>query len=65
MSTQTIPFHADIPARYTWNAPSVFQTAEAWEIEQKSIAADLPQLRQLAGRLADGPAVLAGALEAI
>ncbi|MCX6028969.1 MAG: oligoendopeptidase F [Chloroflexi bacterium] len=65
MSTQPIPSHADIPARYTWNAPSVFQTAEAWEIEQKSITADLPQLKRFAGHLADGPVILADALDAI
>ncbi|MCX7668598.1 MAG: oligoendopeptidase F [Anaerolineae bacterium] len=61
----TIRKHSDIAPQYTWNAESVFPTVEAWEAECVSIAADLPAVRAFAGRLAEGPAVLADALDAI
>jgi oligoendopeptidase F len=64
MPTHSIPSHADIPEHYTWNAPSVFPSSEAWEAELKSITADLPMLKRFAGHLADGPATLADAFEA-
>ena len=65
MTTNTIPAHSEIDPRYTWNAPSVFPTVEAWEDEVASVATDLTGLKQYQGHLADGPAVLADAMTAI
>ena len=65
MTTNTIPAHSEIDPRYTWNAPSVFPTVEAWEAECASVAADLAGLQQYQGHLADGPTVLADAMAAI
>jgi len=65
MTPNTIPAHSDIDPKYTWNAPSVFPTVEAWEAESASVAADLAGLQQYQGHLADGPAVLADAMVAI
>jgi oligoendopeptidase F len=71
MNEETIPARAEIPAReeipaqYTWNAPSVFESYAAWESESASITASLGDLGRFQGHLADGPAILADALEAI
>jgi len=60
-----IPLHAEIEPRYTWNGPSVFPSAEAWEAEFESVAGALPGLKQYAGHLADGPATLADAFDVL
>jgi len=65
MPTDTIPAHSEIDPRYTWNAPSVFPTVADWEAECAGIAESLLAVRAFAGRLADGPAILADALDAI
>lgn len=65
MPNKTIPAHSDIDPQYTWNAPSVFPSDEAWEAEYASVARDLAGLRAYQGRLAEGPAVLADAVAAI
>lgn len=57
--------HSEIEPKYTWNAESVFPTVEAWEAECASIAESLPAVAAFAGRLAEGPTVLADALDAI
>jgi len=53
-----------IPARYTWNAPSVFESDGAWEDEVTAFAESLSDFRVYQGRLQDGGGVLATALEA-
>lgn len=65
MPNQTIPAHSDIDPQYTWNAPSVFPSDEAWEAEYASVARDLAGLRAYQGCLAEGPAVLADAVAAV
>ncbi len=65
MSTKTIPAHSDIEPKYTWNAPSVFPTDEAWEAEYTSLASDMTGLKAYQGHLAEGPAVLADAVAAV
>ncbi|MCU0503469.1 MAG: oligoendopeptidase F, partial [Anaerolineae bacterium] len=65
MTQTTLPTHSEIDPKYTWNAPSVFPTVEAWEAECAGVAADLAGLQQYQGHLADGPAVLADAMTAI
>ncbi len=65
MSTTTIPAHSEIDPRFTWNEPSVFATPADWEAEYRDTAAALGDLKQYAGRLAEGPAVLAAAMAAL
>ncbi len=48
--------------KYTWNAESVFPSAEAWENELKQIIADTAKIKQYQGRLGEGPAMLFDAL---
>ena len=52
------------PAR-TWNAESVFPTVAAWEAEAQAVPAAVKNLAQYQGRLAEGPAVVADAFEAV
>jgi oligoendopeptidase F len=65
MTVNAIPAHSEIEPKYTWNAPSVFPTEDAWEAEFGRVAADLSGLRQYQGHLAEGPAVLVDAVAAI
>jgi oligoendopeptidase F len=50
------------PVERTWDAGSVFASVDAWEAELEAILADLPSLSRFAGRLGEGPSVLAEAL---
>jgi oligoendopeptidase F len=53
-----------VPDERTWDAESVFPSADAWEAELESILADLPKVTRFAGRLGEGSQVLAEALAA-
>ena len=64
MTEATIPARSDIAPEHTWNAPSVFESDEAWEREFTSISDSLPDLKAFQGRLGDGPAALADAMQA-
>jgi oligoendopeptidase F len=64
MPEVTLLSRSEVPAEYTWNAPSVFPSVEAWEAEFKSLAESLPDAARFQGHLADGPASLAEAREA-
>ena len=63
MRTDSIPAHSEIPPRYTWNAPSVFPSIEAWEAELASVVEALSELKPYQGHLADGPATSADAFD--
>lgn len=65
MSQATVPARNAVDPRYTWNAPSVFASIEAWEAEFKQVQAGLARLDPFRGHLAGGPAVLADALAAV
>jgi len=60
-----VPLRNKLDKKFTWNAESVFPSDEAWENEIKQILEDIPRVRRFQGRLADGPAVLLEALEAV
>ncbi len=60
-----IPARDEVRREHTWNAESVFATPAEWEREIEAILSELPRVRALAGRLADGAAPLAQALEAV
>ncbi len=63
MAETKLPLHSEIPEQYTWNAPSVFDSIAAWEAEFKRVSAELKTAAEFRGRLAEGAAVLAQALE--
>jgi oligoendopeptidase F len=56
--------HGEIPERYTWNAPSVFASAAAWEAELASAGDDLALAARTRGRCAEGAGMVIEALEA-
>ncbi len=54
----------EVPEMYTWNAPSVFPSREAWEAEFTAALASIPDFGAFQGRLAEGPATLLEAMNA-
>ncbi|HTP10625.1 MAG TPA: oligoendopeptidase F [Anaerolineae bacterium] len=59
MAESTLPRHTELPAQYTWNAPSVFPSDEAWENEWNAINTGLPaHTQKYQGHLANSAAVL-------
>ncbi|RMF48768.1 MAG: oligoendopeptidase F [Anaerolineae bacterium] len=59
MDTKTqLPTRDSIPEAFTWNAPSVFASPEAWEQAFQEAEARLPDLDAYRGRLAEGPQTL-------
>jgi oligoendopeptidase F len=59
MSSATLPRHHELPAQYTWNASSVFPSAEAWESEWQAVNAGLlAHAERYRGQLAGSAAVL-------
>jgi oligoendopeptidase F len=60
---QTVPARHEIPAAYTWDPSSVFADDSAWEAAIAAVDAAIPALAAYAGRLADGPALLADYLD--
>src|SRR5512143_28233 len=59
MADTTLPRHGDLPANYTWNAPSVFSSDDAWETEWNQVSAGLPgHAQKYQGRLVDSAALL-------
>ncbi len=47
-----------VEKRYTWNAESVFENARAWDKERQALLGDLDSVKEFAGHLREGPAVL-------
>ncbi len=65
MAEATIPSRGEIPSKYTWNAPSVFESDEAWEAEFTGIAESWPELAKYRDHLGDSPGTLADAMDAL
>jgi len=65
MPAPSLPSHGEIDPRYTWNAPSLFPSAAAWEDELLACTGSLTDLERFRGRLAEGPSTLADALDGI
>ena len=63
VETSTPPRSA-VPVDRTWDAASVFPSADAWEEEVEALVASLPGVRSFEGRLAEGAAVTLQALQA-
>ena len=64
MTQRTVLSRSEVPEKYTWNAPSVFPSREAWDTEFGAAMASIPAFGAFQGRLAEGPAVLLEALTA-
>jgi len=58
-----VPPRSELEDKYTWNAPSIYASEEAWEEAFKNILDRLPDLQKYKGRLAEGPKILADALD--
>jgi oligoendopeptidase F len=65
MTNVPILSRSDIPLEFTWNAPSLFVTAQAWEAEYQAIIELFPEIQAFQGHLADSATVLGDAMEAI
>ena len=64
MTDNAVPTRDEIPERYTWNAPSVFECLAAWEAEIESFQAGLGDFARFQGHLHESSAILADALHA-
>jgi oligoendopeptidase F len=60
-----VPLRSKVDKKFTWNAESVFSSAEAWEKEVRQILTDISIVKQYKGRLAEGPSSLLEAMEAV
>jgi oligoendopeptidase F len=58
-----VPQRSEIDPKYTWNAPSVFESDKAWERAFQKILESLPAMEKYKGRLQEGPSILADAFE--
>jgi oligoendopeptidase F len=54
---------SEIDPKYTWNAPSVFESDDAWEDAYEKLLGGLKEIQKFKGRLAEGPSTLAEAFE--
>ena len=55
--------HDQVDPMYTWNAASVFPTADAWQTELEKLREDLTDLKRFEGHLTAGPETLADGLD--
>lgn len=65
MSATHVPSRNEVDPRYTWNDISVFATVDDWSAEVARLSVEIDGLRQWQGRLMEGPAILADALETL
>jgi len=64
METKTnLPARTDIAEDYLWNATSVFESREGWEVAVEKLLAEIPKIDAFKGRLAEGSSVLADAVD--
>jgi oligoendopeptidase F len=61
---ETIRTRAEIPAKYKWNAASVYPTEEAWEAAADSLLIQLNEVKQMEGATGKSAAALADVLDA-
>ena len=64
MPKTTLPPRSAQRLEDTWDIASVFADTAAWEAEYQAVQAALPAVEKYRGKLSDGPAVLAEALDA-
>lgn len=61
----TVPTRSEVAAEYTWNAPSVFESTEAWKAALEDVQAKLPTLQLLSTQFGESAAGLVEALAAV
>ena len=61
--SETIRTRAEIPAKYKWNAASVYASEEAWDAEADSLLLKLDDLKKLEGSVGKSARTLADALD--
>jgi oligoendopeptidase F len=64
MSARPVPPRSEIAREHTWDTESIFANEAEWEAERQAVEALLPGLAAWAGRLGEGPAILADYLDA-
>ena len=62
--SETIRTRAEIPAKYKWNAASIYASDEAWEAEADSLLVRLEDIKRMEGSVGQSAASLADALDA-
>jgi len=62
--SETIRTRAEIPAKYKWNAESVFASDDAWNAAADELLVKLNELTKLAGKVGESAASIANALDA-
>jgi len=62
--SETIRARAEIPAKYKWNAESVFASDDAWNAAADELLVKLNELTKLAGKVGESAASIANALDA-
>ena len=61
--SETIRTRAEIPAKYKWNAASVYPSDEAWDTETDSLLGRLDDLKKLEGSVGKSAQTVADALD--
>jgi oligoendopeptidase F len=56
---RTLPTRAEVDARFTWDAASVFADEAAWDSALETVLVRLPDLAEFRGHLGDSPDTLA------
>ena len=59
MSTTKVALRSEIPAEYTWDLESIYASPADWEAGLAELKTRLPHVRAYAGRLGEGPGMLA------
>jgi len=62
--SKTIRTRTEIPAKYKWNAASVFASDEAWNAAADELLVKLNELTKLAGKVGESATAMADALDA-
>src|SRR5215211_1478133 len=59
MSTTKVALRSEIPVEYTWDLASIYGSPAEWEATMAEVKVRLPHVRAYAGRLGEGPGMLA------
>ena len=62
--SETIRARSDIPAKYKWNAASVYPSDEAWESAADALLVKLEEVKKLADKVGKSAENVADALDA-
>ncbi len=65
MSDTKVRQRNEIPVEYTWNAPSLFDSPQAWKAEAKKLSEDISAVQAYQGRLHESAAVLLEAMHLV